>query len=166
MKAIIPHERIESRIYIFRGVKVMVDFDLASLYGVQTKRLNEAVKRNVLRFPEDFAFQLSKEEHANLKSQIATSSSHGGSRRPPMVFTEHGVAMLSSVLKSEQAVTVNIQIIRSFIKLRDLAMSDDVLLRRIEILEKNYDERFKIVFDALRRMYADDDEKPEIGFER
>lgn len=100
-----------------------------------------------------------------LRSQIVTSSSeYGGRRYLPNVFTEPGVAMLSSVLKSKQAIAVNIQIIRSFIKLRNLAMSDDVLLRRIEVLEKNYDERFKVVFDALRRMHTSDEERPEIGF--
>lgn len=142
----------------------MLDRDLAGLYGVETKKLNQAVTRNPDRFPEDFAFQLSKEEYENLKSQIVTSSSYGGIRKLPRVFTEPGVAMLSSVLKSKQAIAVNIQIIRSFIKLRDMVQGDEQLLRRLDYMERNYDEQFKIVFDAIRRMHTSDEEKPEIGF--
>jgi hypothetical protein len=117
---VIPVEIIERKIYLLRGSKVMLDSDLAELYQVPTKRVNEAVRRNPTRFPADFMFQLSAEEFANLKPQIATSSlTHGGRRKPPYAFTEHGVAMLSSVLTSERAVELNILIIRAFVRLRE-----------------------------------------------
>ncbi len=165
MIAIIPYERIESRIFLIRGQRVMLDSDLAKLYRVPTKVLKQSVRRNRDRFPDDFMFELTKHELEDWRSQFVTSKSQKmGLRYRPFVFTEHGVAMLSTVLNSKQAIAINIQIIRSFIKLRNLAMSDDVLLRRIEVLEKNYDERFKVMFDALRRMYTSDEEREEIGF--
>lgn len=165
MKSIVPHERIESRIYIIRGVKVMLDRDLAGLYGVKTMVLNQAVRRNIERFPDDFMFQLTKEEFINWKSQIVISKSdRKGLRKTPLVFTEQGVAMLSSVLKSKQAVAINVQIMRTFMRIRDMVRSDEQLLRRLDYMERHYDQQFKIVFDALRSMYTSKDEPSEIGF--
>ncbi len=163
MDNLLPSEIIEDRIYVFRGKKVMLDRDLARLYGVETMRLNEAVRRNAARFPEEFSFQLTKEEFANLISQIAISS-WGGRRHSPHVFTEYGIAMLSGLLKSKKAITINIQIIKTFIHLRDLALENTNIQRKIEMLEKHYDEQFKIVFDALRRMMTEEEEKPKIEF--
>lgn len=164
--SIIPIERIESRIYVIRGKKVMLDRDLAELYGVKTQVLNQAVKRNIKRFPEDFMFRLSLNEAENLISQIVISSSNwGGTRLPPLAFTEQGIAMLSSVLSSERAIVVNIQIIRTFTKLREMVSENDHLRHKLEVMEKQYDEQFKIVFDALRRLLEDEESlKPEIGF--
>ncbi|MFA6161279.1 MAG: ORF6N domain-containing protein [Patescibacteria group bacterium] len=166
---LVPVERIEGRIYLIRGKKVLLDRDLAELYDVSTKTLNQAVKRNIKRFPEDFMFQLNKEElelylAQNLRSQIVTSS-WGGARYLPIAFTEQGVAMLSSVLHSERAIMVNIQIMRTFTKLREMIASHEELRMKLEAMEKRYDEQFSIVFDALRKM-LDEDEKPnsQIGF--
>src|SRR3989338_5523514 len=142
---LIPHEIIESKIYFFRGRKVMVDKDLATLYGVKTKVLNQAVKRNLSRFPLDFMFQLSNDEFKILRSLFVTSSAdHGGQRYSPYVFTEQGVAMLSSVLSSERAIMVNIQIMRTFTKIREMLIENDELRRKIELIEKQYDEQFLI----------------------
>jgi phage regulator Rha-like protein len=163
---IIPSEIIERKIFLLRGQKVMLDSDLASLYGVQTKVLVQAVKRNINRFPSDFMFQLSEDEFSFLRSQIVTSSfSHGGRRYLPYAFTEQGVAMLSSVLKSERAVNVNIEIMRTFVKLRELLSSHKDLVRKIDEMEKDYDHKFKIVFDAIRALTIPP-EKPKrsIGF--
>lgn len=129
------HEVVERRIFIIRGIKVMLDADLAELYGVPLKRLNEQVRRNKERFPGDFMFQLSEEESMNLRSQIATSS-WGGRRYLPYAFTEHGVTMLSSVLRSAQAVEMNILIIRAFIRLREILASDKELAQKILDLER------------------------------
>jgi hypothetical protein len=161
-----PLERIESKIFLFRGVKVIMAQDLALLYGVNTKVLNQAVQRNRERFPVDFMFQLTKEEAECLRSQIVTSNSErGGIRYAPYVFTEQGVAMLSSVLKSERAIMINIQIIRTFTKLRDAMREHESLRFQLEVLEKRFDEQFRVVFDALRRILATDDEpRTEIGF--
>ncbi|MBN2215930.1 MAG: ORF6N domain-containing protein [Pirellulales bacterium] len=144
----------------------MLDSDLASLYDVETKRLVEAVKRNVQRFPEDFAFQLDVDEFDNLRSQIATSSSWGGRRYPPYAFTEQGVAMLSSVLRSPRAVAVNIEIMRAFVRLRRILASHADLARKLDALEKKYDAQFRVVFDAIRQLMAPPDEKSRrrIGF--
>lgn len=163
---IVPFERIERRIYLIRGQKVMLDRDLAELYGVKTHVLNQAVKRNIKRFPEDFMFKLSLDEARNLISQIVISSSGwGGRRHAPFAFTEQGIAMLSSVLKSERAIMVNIQIIRTFTKLREMISENDYLRRKLEAMEMQYDEQFKIVFDAIRRILTEDEEpKTEIGF--
>ena len=128
----------------------MLDADLASLYCVETKRLVEAVKRNIQRFPEDFMFQLTKEESAILRSQFATSSQWGGRRYPPYAFTEHGILMLSSVLRSQRAIEVNIQIMRTFVRLREMLASHEKLARKLAALERKYDEQFKVVFDAIR----------------
>ena len=145
---------VERRIYLIRGQKVMIDVDLAELYGVPTKVLNQQVKRNLKRFPEDFMFQLTKAEAENLRSQFATSS-HGGRRSQPYVFTEHGVAMLSSVLSSERAIEVNIIIIRAFIRLRQMMDSNEELNRKFAgVIRKlsTHDQYFKVVFDELRRL--------------
>lgn len=161
---IIPIERIERKIYLARGFKVMIDRDLAFLYGVETKVLNQVVKRNVERFPDDFMFQLTKEETDNLRSQLVTLDESWKLRRPFM-FTEQGVAMLSSVLKSKRAVMVNIQIMRTFTKLRQMILENDYLRRKLEAMEKQYDGQFKIVFDALRQLIAEEETPPtEIGF--
>jgi hypothetical protein len=165
-KSLIPKERIIQKIFVIRGQKVMLDSDLAVLYGVETKVLNQAVKRSATRFPKDFVFQLTKEEVENLKSQIVTSSlGHGGRRKLPLVFTEHGVLMLSSVLKSERAVSVNIQIVRTFIKLREMLSKYKDLREKIEGIEKKYDHRFKVVFDTLKQLLKEEDKpKNKIGF--
>ena len=135
-KEIIIVGNIENKIYSFRGKNVMLDSDLAKLYGVETFNLNKSVKRNIERFPEDFMFQLSDEEYNNLKFQIGISSSYGGRRTKPYVFTEQGVAMLSSVLRSEKAISVNIAIMRAFVKIRQLALTNEDLARRLTELEK------------------------------
>lgn len=165
MEDILPAEIIEKRIYVFRGKKVMIDRDLAKLYEVKTMALNQAVRRNIHRFLEDFMFQLNKVEMKNWISQFVISNSEKMSiRKPPLVFTEHGITMLSTVLKSKKAIAINIQIIRTFIQLRDLAINHIDLHRKIELLEKQYDEKFKIVFDALHKILADETEKEPIGF--
>src|SRR5271155_5239325 len=138
---IVPVELIEQKIYLIRGCKVMLDSDLAALYEVPTKRVNEAVRRNLDRFPADFMFQLTLEELENLRSQFATSSSrHGGRRFQPYAFTEHGVAMLSSVLSSTRAVALNILIIRAFVRLREYLMTHHDLARQLEDVERTQQE--------------------------
>ena len=144
-------QQIERSILLLRGHKVMLDFDLAALYAVQTKALNKAVKRNVSRFPEDFMFELSEEEFADLRFQFGTSR-WGGRRYRPYAFTEQGVAMLSSVLRSERAVKVNIEIVRAFVRLRSMLATHQELARKVEALEKKYDAQFKVVFDAIRQL--------------
>ncbi len=163
---LISIEKIEKAIYFIRGEKVMLDRDLAHLYEVATKTLNRAVKRNLQRFPLDFMFQLTEEEAEILRYQIGTSSlRHGGRRYLPYVFTEQGVAMLSSVLNSERAITVNIEIMRAFVKLRQLLASNTELARRLDDLESKYDKQFKIVFDAIRQLMAKPvSDRKEIGF--
>lgn len=153
-KKLISQSEIASKIYYIRNKKVMFDRDLAMLYNVSTSRLNEQVKRNIKRFPADFMFQLSKEELENWKSQFAISNKaiKMGVRKPPFVFTEQGVAMLSSVLTSDQAINVNIQIIRTFTKLRELILSNKDLKRKIDELEKRYDKKFQIVFKAINQL--------------
>ena len=164
MNAIIPIENISGLIYLIRGKKVMLDHDLAALYEVETKRLKEQVKRNIERFPEDFMFELSKNEYENLRSQIATSS-WGGSRYAPMAFTEHGILMISSVLKSDKAIQVNIQIMRAFTKLRNLLLDNAELRKDIEDLREDTGGKFRIVFEALDQLLAVEN-KPvkKIGF--
>lgn len=143
-------QNIEEMIYMIRGQKVMLDSDLAKLYGVQTSQLNRQVRRNLIRFPEDFMFELTVEEYENLKCQIGTSSSdHGGRRKQPLVFTENGVAMLSSVLKSDQAALVNIAIMRIFTKLRSFLMLEKELTDRMDGIESGANKVFKIVFERL-----------------
>jgi hypothetical protein len=151
---IIPHEVIERRIYLIRERKVMLDRDLAELYEVETFNLNKAVKRNLDRFPEDFMFQLTKEEANVLRFQIGMSkpSGRGGRRYLPYAFTEQGVAMLSSVLNSTRAVQVNIAIMRTFVRLRYLLATHKDLAAKLEAMEKKYDKRFKVVFEILRQL--------------
>jgi len=165
---VIPQQLIESKIFFIRGKKVMFDRDLAALYSVETRALNQAVKRNIRRFPEDFMFQLAKEEMENWKSQIVTSNKDKmGLRKMPYVFTENGVAMLSSVLNSERAITVNIQIMRTFTKIRELLATHKELQKKIEDMEKKYDQQFKIVFDAIKQLLTPPEKKRQmIGFGR
>ncbi|MBC8868579.1 MAG: ORF6N domain-containing protein [Planctomycetes bacterium] len=167
-QSVIPVERIEKTIYLIRGHKVMLDTDLANLYAVETFNLNKAVKRNFERFPDDFMFQLTKEEWGSLKFQIGMSKpkGRGGRRTPPYAFTEQGVAMLSSVLKSKQAAMVNVEIMRAFVRLRRLLATHRDLARKLDTLEKKYDEQFKIVFDAIRELMTPSDppKKRRIGF--
>ena len=165
---VISQSVIISKIYFFRGKKVMIDHDLANLYGVETRRLNEQVRRNLKRFPNDFMFQLNEQELKNWMSQFATSNNSikMGIRKLPYVFTEQGVAMLSSVLNSNRAIKVNIQIIRTFIKLREWILSNKDLKKRIDKLEEKYDEQFKIVFEAIKQLLQPPPSKPKkkIGF--
>ena len=155
MTNILPSERIERSILLIRGHKVMLDADLAELYGVETRALLQAVSRNQKRFPEDFMYQMSKDEYELLRSQIVISKKgRGGRRYLPYVFTEQGVAMLSSVLRSERAVQVNIEIMRAFVRLRELVATHKDLARKLETLEKRYDAQFKVVFDAIRELMA------------
>jgi phage regulator Rha-like protein len=144
---VVPSERIASRIYLIRGEKVMLDADLAGLYEVETRALVQAVKRNPDRFPEDFAFQLTQAEFQNLRSQTVTSS-WGGRRYPPYAFTEQGVAMLSSVLRSKKAIQVNIAIIRTFVKLRQLLASNRELARKV----REHDRQIALLFDTVEKL--------------
>jgi hypothetical protein len=158
---------IERTIYFLRGHKVMLDRDLAKLYGVSTRRLNERVKRNPKRFPADFMFRLNKEEIENWMSQFATSnlSVKMGLRKPPCAFTEQGVAMLSSILNSERAILVNVEIMRAFVRLREILASHKDLAFKLNELEKKYDSQFKVVFDAIRRLMSPPEKpRPSIGF--
>ncbi len=143
---------IEHRIYSLRGQRVMLSFDLSALYGVQPKALVQAVKRNIDRFPQDFMFQLSDGEFRNLKSQFVTSSWGGLRRAAPYAFTEQGVAMLSSVLRSKRAVQVNINIMRAFVRLREMMAGHQDLAKKLAELERKYDAQFKVVFDAIRNL--------------
>jgi len=164
-KSPIPTERIERSILIIRKQKVMLDADLAELYEVETRILVRAVKRNLDRFPNDFMFQLNKEEFANLRSHFGTSSLWGGRRYPPYAFTEQGVAMLSSVLRGKRSAQVNVEIMRTFVRLRNMLTKHDNLRRKITQLEKKYDEQFKIVFDAIKQLMLPPTKKnPVIGF--
>jgi len=165
-KSLIPADRIEKAILLIRKQKVMLDADLADLYGVQTKFLVRAVKRNIDRFPADFMFQLSKEEFDDLRFHFGTSSDWGGRRYPPYAFTEQGVAMLSSVLRSQRAVQVNIEIMRAFIRLRQILASNAELARKLDELEKKYDAQFKEVFEAIRQLMTPSEPKRRaIGFQ-
>ena len=164
---LISVERIEKAIYLIRGEKVILDRDLAELYQVSTKALNQAVRRNHDRFPADFMFQLSEKEVSEInRSQFVTGSEkHRDPRFRPYAFTEQGVAMLSSVLRSKRAVTVNIEIMRAFVKLRQMLASNAELARRFDELESKYDKQFKVVFDAIRHlMKAPARDRKEIGF--
>ncbi|HAT72534.1 MAG TPA: DNA-binding protein [Elusimicrobia bacterium] len=148
-----PVDMIEQKILFIRGHRVMLDRELAVLYGVGTRDLNKAVSRNPERFPEDFMFQLNKKEFENLMFQSGTSS-WGGTRKMPHAFTEHGILMLSSVLKSSRAIQVNIQVMRAFVKLRQLLNTHKELAHKLEGLEKKYDAQFKSVFDAIKMLMA------------
>ncbi len=166
--SIVPVERIERHILLIRGHKVMLDSDLAELYGVEVRTLNQAVKRNIERFPEDFMFQLTADEEERLRSQIVIlKTGRGGHRKyPPYAFTEQGVAMLSSVLNSPRAVQVNIEIMRTFVLLRQMLASNEGLARKLAALEKKYDAQFKAVFDAIRQLMAPQQppKRRQIGF--
>src|SRR6266516_4925266 len=157
--------QVERRIFLIRGQNVMLDFDLAQLYGVETRALKQAVRRNLDRFPADFMFELTVAEIKNLVSQtvIPTRGKLGGAT--PMAFTEQGVAMLSSVLRSSRAVQVNIAIMRTFVRLREMLLADGELARKLSDLEKKYDTQFKVVFDAIRElMTPPETPKRQIGF--
>jgi len=170
----LPDEVIINKIHVLRGIKVMVDRDLAELYGVETRVLNQAVKRNIKRFPEDFMFQMTAEELYQWKSQIVISNSEKmGLRKPPIVFTEQGVAMLSSVLNSERAIMVNISIIRVFTKIRELAETHKEILQKLENIERNeieQDKKILLIFEYLKQLEQEKQQKleqkerPLIGF--
>ena len=169
MKELVLVEMIEIKIYLIRGHKVMLDSDLAELYGVETKVLLQAVRRNLNRFPGDFMFQLNYQEVAALRSQIVTLKKGRGQHRKysSYGFTEQGVAMLSSVLNSERAIKVNIHIMRAFVKLREMIASHKDLAKRLDDLEKKYDIQFKVVFDAIRELMRPPEKpKRKIGFRR
>ena len=164
MANLVPTERIQSLIFLLREHKVMLDADLAELYGVETKALNRAFMRNRERFPEDFVFQLTENEFEDLRCQFGTSR-WGGRRYFPYAFTEQGVAMLSGVLHSKRAIQVNVEIMRTFVRLRKLLASNAQLARKLEALEKKYDAQFKVVFDAIRQLMSPPEpKKGKIGF--
>jgi hypothetical protein len=169
-KSLVPTEVIVTKIVFLRGEKVLLDRDLAELYGIKTKVLKQAVRRNIKRFPEDFMFELTKEEFENWRSQFVTSNRDKmGLRYPPMAFTEQGVAMLSSVLNSDQAIDVNIAIMRAFVQLRKIIASNEELARKLKELEKRlekHDEDIGLIFEAIRELMTPPD-KPtkKIGFE-
>jgi hypothetical protein len=180
---LLPVERIERAILVLRGHRVLLDADLAVLYGVETKALNRAVKRNIERFPADFMFQLTEDEvdllrrhfgtsnaadgPESLRSQFGTSKGRGGRRYLPYAFTEQGVAMLSSVLRSGRAVLVNIEIMRAFVRLRQMLQSNADLARKLAVLEKKYDAQFRAVFDAIRDLMTPPQRpKRRIGFSK
>ncbi|MBT9537375.1 MAG: ORF6N domain-containing protein [Nitrospirae bacterium] len=166
MDSVVPAELIERKIYLIRGHKVLLDSDLAELYGVEVKHLKRQVRRNITRFPEDFMFQLRKEEHDSLRSHFGTLKRGEHSKYFPYVFTEQGVAMLSSVLNSERAIQVNIAIMRTFVKLREMLLTHKDLARKLSDIEKKYDAQFKVVFDAIRQlMTPPEPKKRKIGFE-
>jgi len=159
-RSLIRSRAIAGAILLIRGHKILLDRDLALLYGVEVRALNQAVKRNRGRFPADFAFRLTRRETADLKSQsvISSSARHGGSRRsPPMAFTEQGVAMLSGVLNSRRAIAVNVEIMRAFVRLRRILTEHAELARRLDELESKYDANFSAVFDAIRQLIAAQD---------
>ena len=163
--AVVAVERIESRIFMLRGHKVMLSPDLADLYEVEPRALVQAVKRNIERFPADFMFQLNAREFEHLKSQFVISSWGGLRRAAPYAFTEQGVAMLSSVLRSKRAVLVNVEIMRAFVRLRQMLAAHADLARKLAALEKRYDAQFKVVFDAIRELMTPPTEKKRpIGF--
>ncbi len=165
MAKLVPTEIIATKILVIRGKRVMLDSDLAVLYEVKTKRLNEQVARNIKRFPEDFMFQLTEEEADSLRSHFATSK-RGGRRYLPFAFTQEGVAMLSSVLNSERAIMVNIQIMRAFTQLRRMLLTNTDLRRKINEMEKKYDKQFAIVFQAIKQLLEPEPKKERkiIGF--
>ena len=163
MNQLIAIQEITQKIYTLRGVKIMLDRDLADLYGVETKRLKEQVRRNADRFPPDFMFELTDQEVTNLRSQIATSS-WGGPRYLPMAFTEQGVAMLSGVLNSKTAIQINVQIMRAFVQLRHLIVDHAGLKRELDALRSETNERFQIVFTVLDQLISDDRSGRKIGF--
>jgi hypothetical protein len=164
----IPVERIEKAIFLIRGHKVMLDADLAELYGVKTKALKQAVRRNIERFPKDFMFELNHEEHSNLRSQFVTSSfaQWGGTRYKPMAFTEQGVAMLSSILRTKRAIQVNIAIMRVFVRLREMmATHKELAFKLVEERLEGHDEQIQSIFEAIRQLMTPmDSPRKKIGF--
>lgn len=167
--SLIPSEIVKDMIFVIRGQKVMLDYDLASLYGVETKQLKRAVKRNIGRFPEDFLFELTKEENDSLRCQFGTLKRGQHAKYLPYAFTEQGIAMLSSVLNSERAIQVNIAIMRTFTQLRQLLETHKELKLKIEDMEKKYDKQFQIVFAALKELLdepKEDTKKLPIGFHK
>jgi hypothetical protein len=165
-QSLVPTERIETAILLIRGQKVMLDRDLAELYGVETRVLKQAVRRNIKRFPRDFMFELTRQENQSLRSQNVTLKRGQHSKYLPFAFTEQGVAMLSSVLNSQRAIDVNIEIMRAFVRLRQMLSAHKDLGRKLAALEKKYDDQFKIVFEAIAELMTPP-EKParKIGFE-
>jgi hypothetical protein len=170
MTDLIPVENITSKIFMIRGFKVMLDRDLADLYGVNTKALKQAVKRNIDRFPSDFMFKLNKEEFTHWRSQIVTSNSGDrmGLRYAPMAFTEQGVAMLSSVLNSKRAIDVNIAIMRAFVKMREMLATNKEFSGKLKIIEDQlaeHDEQFQVVFEVIKQLLTEEEKpKQKIGF--
>jgi hypothetical protein len=164
-KSVVRSREIVEAIRSIRGQRVMIDHDLAALYGVETRTLVQAVKRNTTRFPADFMFRLSMAEFERLRSQSVISNGRGGRRHRPYVFTEQGVAMLSSVLRSSRAVQVNVEIMRAFVRLRGFVSRHEQLSRKLDALERKYDAQFRVVFAAIRQMMAEEsDPKRRIGF--
>ncbi len=165
-QSLIVPEIIEKKIFLIRGQKVMLDFHLAELYEVETKALKRAVKRNRDRFPDDFMFQLTQEEYSSLRYHFGTLKRGEHAKYLPYAFTEQGVAMLSSVLRSKRAVQVNIEIMRAFVRLREMLATHKDLARKLEELEKKYDKQFAVVFEAIRQLMtpAEPPPKRRIGF--
>jgi len=152
-KALVPETRILRIIMVIRGEKVILDSDLAELYGVETRRLNEQVRRNIVKFPKDFMFQLTNDEFNNLKSQIATSSSGwGGRRKPPLVFTEHGTLQVANVLNSAQANKMSVFIVRTFVRLREMALTNEKLARKVDQLENRVSDHDEILIELVREI--------------
>lgn len=165
-KSIVPAERIEQSILLIRRQKVMLDYDLAALYGVPTKVLNQAVRRNIRRFPSDFMFHLSKKEKEELVTKCDRLKTLKHSSSLPRVFTEQGVAMISSILNSDRAIEVNIEIMRAFVRLRKMLSTHVDLALKLSALEKKYDAQFRVIFDAIRALMAEPEKpKRKIGFE-
>jgi len=167
-EVLVPVERIERVILLIRGEKVILDADLAALYGVTTKRFNEQIRRNLGRFPSDFMFQLTAEEFAVLRSQFATSNAgRGGRRYPPYAFTEHGALMAANVLSSERAEAASVMVVRTFVRLREFLVSHAELAHKLKEMEKQYNSQFKEVFAAIRALMAPPEprERGRIGFQ-
>ena len=167
-KITIPDEIITNKIYLIREQKVMLDRDLAELYGVETRRLKEQVRRNINRFPESFMFELTSEEHKSLRSQFATLKRGRHSKYPPFVFTEHGILMLSSVLNSETAIKMSVQIVESFVQLRKLANNYDEIMNKINQMESRNNEQFSEIYEVLQRLLSKPEEKPrtKVGYKK
>ncbi|QMU66742.1 MAG: ORF6N domain-containing protein [Flavobacteriaceae bacterium] len=163
-----PDEVIINKIYVIRGQKVMLDRDLAELYGVETKQLKRQVRRNIERFPLSFMFELTKEENQELRSQIGTLKQGAHFKYPPFVFTEHGILMLSSVLNSELAVKMSVQIIETFVELRKLANNYEEIMSKIQQMESSYNEQFSEIYQVLQRLLSKPEEKPrtKIGYKK
>jgi phage regulator Rha-like protein len=162
----VPHTKVENAIQIVRNEKVILDTDLANLYGVENRALIQSVKRNIRRFPPDFVFQLTKPESDSLRSQIVISKGRGGRRTLPYAFTEHGAIMVANLLNSERAIEASVQVVRAFVRLRTMVQTNTELAKRLDELEKRYDEHFKIVFTAIRQlMTPPQTKKKTIGFQ-